>query len=117
MARQRLTKEAIAYIIECREDPTQINTWQDIAELVAEKFKIEVTFQAIAKSYSKNKDDPYFKGLASKPNSKPAGHAVTTSKLEPKNLGNLLSKTKQSSKEILKKFDNNDDVDLNDFFE
>lgn len=55
MARQRLTKEAIAFLIECRDDPTRVNTWEDIAKMVKEKFGIEMSFQGIAKSYQTNK--------------------------------------------------------------
>lgn len=56
MAKKRLTKEAIAFIIECRDDPTRVNTWEDIAKMVNEKFGIEMSFQGIAKSYKTNKD-------------------------------------------------------------
>lgn len=55
MARPRLTKEAIAFIVECRDDPKKIYTWKDIANLVADKFGIMVSFQAIAKNYQKHK--------------------------------------------------------------
>ena len=47
MARPRLTKEAIAFIIECRDDPAQVYTLEDIAKLVEEKFGISVSLQAI----------------------------------------------------------------------
>lgn len=56
MAKKRLTKEAIAFIIECRDDPTRVNTWEDVAKMVNEKFGIEMSFQGIAKSYKTNKD-------------------------------------------------------------
>lgn len=55
MPKKRLTKEAIAFIIECRDDPTQVNTWENIARMVKEKFDIEISFQGIAKSYRSNK--------------------------------------------------------------
>lgn len=63
MARPRLTKEAIAFIIECRESPSEIYTWDDIAKLVAEKFDIHVSFQAIAKNYEKHKDNVEIQSL------------------------------------------------------
>lgn len=56
MARPRLTKEAIAFIVECRDNPKEIYTWEDIANLVSDKFGIKVSFQAIAKNYQKHKD-------------------------------------------------------------
>lgn len=55
MARPQLTKEAIAFIIECRDDPTRIYTWKDIAKLVDDKFGISVSLQAIANNYRKYK--------------------------------------------------------------
>lgn len=55
MAKKKLTKEAIAFIIECRDDPTRVNTWEDIAKMVNKKFDIEMSFQGIAKSYKSNK--------------------------------------------------------------
>ena len=42
MARPRLTKEAIAFIIERRDDPTTIYTWQDITDMIDERFGIKV---------------------------------------------------------------------------
>lgn len=56
MARPKLTKEAIAFIIKCRDNPKEIHTWQDIANLVSDKFGVRVSFQAIAKNYQKYKD-------------------------------------------------------------
>lgn len=57
MARPRLTKEAIAFIIERRDDPTTIYTWQDITDMIDERFGIKVSFQAVARNYHKYKDD------------------------------------------------------------
>lgn len=56
MARPRLTKEATAFIIECRDNPKEIYTWEDIANLFSDKFGIQASFQAIAKNYQKHKD-------------------------------------------------------------
>lgn len=55
MAKQQLTKEAIAFIISCRDNPKEIHTWKNIADLVADKFGVKLSFQAIAKSYHANK--------------------------------------------------------------
>lgn len=56
MPRPRLTREAIAFIVQVRNDPTVINTWGDIAQMVKDKFNIEVSLQAIAQSYQRHKD-------------------------------------------------------------
>ncbi|ELA09269.1 hypothetical protein MOMA_02650 [Moraxella macacae 0408225] len=55
MPKPQLTQEAIAFIIQIRDDPTTITTWQDISNMVKEKFNINVSLQGIAKSYHRNK--------------------------------------------------------------
>lgn len=47
MARKLLSMDAIRFIIECRNDPSQVYTWQDIADLVQTRFDIKVSGQAI----------------------------------------------------------------------
>lgn len=56
MARKLLTMNAIRFIIESRDDPSQVYTWQDIADLVQTKFDIKVSGQAVGQSYKKYKD-------------------------------------------------------------
>lgn len=100
MARPRLTKAAIAFIIECRDDPHRIFTWQDIANLVEEEFGISVSLQAIANNYRKYKEDPYIAKI-----SKTNG-----------NKQNVFRSAKPK-KDLLKSFDKKtDDIDLNDLF-
>ena len=41
MARKLLSMDAIRFIIECRNDPSQVYTWQDIADLVQTRFDIK----------------------------------------------------------------------------
>ena len=47
--------DAIRFIIECRNDPSQVYTWQDIADLVQTRFDIKVSGQAVGQSYKKYK--------------------------------------------------------------
>ena len=53
MARKLLSMDAIRFIIECRNDPSQVYTWQDIADLVKTKFDIKVSGQAVGQGYKK----------------------------------------------------------------
>lgn len=55
MPKPQLTQEAVAFIIQVRDDPTTITTWEDISKMVKERFGIDVSLQGIAKSYHRNK--------------------------------------------------------------
>lgn len=57
MATQKLTKAAIGFIIEKRNDWHVNYTFADIAELLKEDFGITITEQGVSKSYRKHKDD------------------------------------------------------------
>ena len=57
MARKKLTKAAIGFIIEKRNDWNVNYTFADIAKLLEEDFGIIITEQAVSKSYRKHKDD------------------------------------------------------------
>lgn len=63
MAKQKLTKAAIGFIIEKRNDWSVIYTFGDIAKLLKEDFGITITEQAVSKSYRKHKDDDAFRTL------------------------------------------------------
>ena len=56
MAKRRLSNDAIRYIVECRNDSSNVYTWQEIADLVKDKFNIDVSLQAAAQNYRKYKD-------------------------------------------------------------
>lgn len=103
MARPKLTKEAIAFIIECRDNPKEVHTWEDIANLVADRFGIQVSFQAIAKSYQKNKDSRQMLEIGKNQN-----HQMLKA-------DKPLFKSKQKSPDLLQGFDrSNDNIDLGD---
>lgn len=55
MAKSKLTKEIISFIIDKYECDTTTYTFPEIAELILEKYKVEVSPQALGKSYRKNK--------------------------------------------------------------
>ena len=60
MARKKLTRAALEFIIEKRNDWYVNYTFADIAELLKEDFGITITEQAVSKSYRKHKDDKEF---------------------------------------------------------
>ena len=63
MATQKLTKAAISFIIEKRND-WQVNyTFADIANLLKGDFGITITEQGVSKSYRKYKDDKEFQSM------------------------------------------------------
>lgn len=61
--KRKLTDDAIAFIIKKRSDQTTNYTFEDIAKLLETEFKIEISLQAIAKSYRKYKDDEAFNNV------------------------------------------------------
>ena len=60
MAKPKLSKAAISFIIEKRNDWNVNYTFADIAELLKEDFSITITEQGVSKSYRKHKDDKEF---------------------------------------------------------
>ncbi|MGP9546006.1 hypothetical protein ACT3QR_13495 [Psychrobacter sp. AOP7-B1-25] len=60
MAKSKLTKNAIRFIIQKREDWYVNYTFDDIAKLLKQEFDINITEQGVSKSYRKHKDDKYF---------------------------------------------------------
>ena len=63
MARKKLTKAALDFIIEKRNDWHVNYTFADIAKLLKEDFGITITEQAVSKSYRKHKDDKEFQSV------------------------------------------------------
>lgn len=106
--RQRLTKEAIAFIIECRDDPTRVNTWEDIVKMVNEKFGIEMSFQGIAKSYHRNKNKSSIKNIHTGQTQKVAISEDSRKKMQfkPKPVATLSEPL----------FEKDEETDLKDYF-
>lgn len=65
MAKAKLTKEAMKFIIEKYDSEKSNYTLQDIANLVNEKFGINVSLKTVHKRYHKDRDSFYEKGLIS----------------------------------------------------
>ena len=63
MARKKLTKAALDFIIEKRNDWHVNYTFADITKLLKEDFGITITEQAVSKSYRKHKDDKEFQSM------------------------------------------------------
>lgn len=63
MAKQKLTKAAIGFIIEKRNDWNVNYTFDDIAKLLKEDFDITITEQGVSKSYRKYKNNEELKAL------------------------------------------------------
>lgn len=59
--RRKLSDAAIAFIIEERDNPLTVYTFEEISKLVETKFKISIGRGAVSKSYHKHKDDKRFK--------------------------------------------------------
>ena len=62
--RRKLSDAAIAFIIEERDNPYTVHTFEEIAKLVEKKFEISIGRGAVSKSYHKHKDNEKFKNLS-----------------------------------------------------
>ena len=59
--RRKLSDAAIAFIIEERDNPHTVYTFEEISKLVETEFKISISRNAVSKSYHKHKDDDAFR--------------------------------------------------------
>lgn len=84
MAKQKLTKAAISFIIEKRNDWNVNYTFDDIANLLKEDFGITITEQGVSKSYRKYKDDKEFQSIPIEVTNKEADLNVDTSNMTTK---------------------------------
>lgn len=55
MAKAKLSKDAINFLIQYRDDTSVVYTWEEIADLLKKNFGIEITRQAVAQNYRKYK--------------------------------------------------------------
>lgn len=114
MARPQLSKEAIAFIIECRDNPKEVYTWQDIADLVADKFGVKLSFQAIAKSYHRNKGKVTLNIISSiEPVENTAKNTGTIQSTKP----HFKRKTSQQNTSLEAIFTRGENIDLKDLFD
>ena len=56
MAKSKLTKQAIRFLVDTYEDETTNHTFHEVRKMIEDKFKITVTSEAIRKSYHANKN-------------------------------------------------------------
>jgi len=56
MAKSKLTKQSIRFLVDTYDDETTNYTFHDVREMIEDKFKITVTYEAIRKSYHANKN-------------------------------------------------------------
>ena len=64
--RRKLSDAAIAFIIEERDNPHTVHTFEEISKLVEKKFEIYIGRGAVSKSYHKHKNDEKIKNLSKK---------------------------------------------------
>ena len=62
--RRKLSNAAIAFIIEERDNPHTVYTFEEIAKLVEKKFEISIGRGAVSKSYHKHKNNEQIKSLS-----------------------------------------------------
>lgn len=84
MAKQKLTRAAISFIIEKRNDWNVNYTFDDIAKLLKEDFGITITEQGVSKSYRRYKDDEEFQNIPIVATDKEFDHNVDTSYMTTK---------------------------------
>ena len=62
--RRKLSDAAIAFIIEERDNPHTVYTFEEIAKLVEKKFEISIGRGAVSESYHKHKNNEQIKILS-----------------------------------------------------
>ena len=55
MAKRKLTKEAIKFIVQTYDSQSENYTYSEIADLVQDKYEIKISLQAIQQNYHKHK--------------------------------------------------------------
>ena len=56
MAKSKLTKQSIRFLVDTYDDETTNHTFHQVRKMIEDKFKITVTYEAIRKSYHANKN-------------------------------------------------------------
>ena len=63
MAKPKLTKVAIRFIVQTYEDENNNYTFEQIRKLLEDKYQVDISYEAVRKSYHKHKNDPSVTGL------------------------------------------------------
>lgn len=117
--RRKLSDAAIAFIIEERDNPHTVYTFEEISKLVETEFKISISRNAVSKSYHKHKNNDAFRTLqVGKKDSKENQKKDNSVSDVPKNV-----KSKRINEPIIPVIIQNDfdedagkNYDVNDFF-
>lgn len=117
--RRKLSDAAIAFIIEERDNPHTVYTFEEISKLVETEFKISISRNAVSKSYHKHKNNDAFRTLqVGKEDSKENQKKDNSVSDVPKNV-----KSKRVNEPIITVITQNDfdedagkNYDVNDFF-
>ena len=85
MAKSKLTKQAIRFLVDTYDDETTNHTFHQVREMIEDKFKITVTYEAIRKSYHANKNLLCAEEVG-KTKEKPEAGVTSVEKDKPKSL-------------------------------
>lgn len=56
MAKRKLSNLASQFIVECRDNPSETYTWNEISTLLKEKFGVSVKASSVYKAYNRHKE-------------------------------------------------------------
>ena len=85
MAKSKLTKQAIRFLVDTYDDETTNHTFHQVRKMIEDKFKITVTYEAIRKSYHANKNLLRAEEVG-KTKEKPEAGVMSVDKDKPKSL-------------------------------
>ena len=85
MAKSKLTKQAIRFLVHTYDDETTNHTFHEVRKMIEDKFKITVTYEAIRKSYHANKNLLRAEEVG-KTKEKPEAGVTSVEKNKPKSL-------------------------------
>jgi hypothetical protein len=85
MAKSKLTKQAIRFLVDTYDDETTNHTFHEVRKMIEDKFKITVTYEAIRKSYHANKNLLCAEEVG-KTKEKPEAGVTSVEKDKPKSL-------------------------------
>ena len=85
MAKSKLTKQAIRFLVNTYDDETTNYTFHQVRKMIENKFKITVTYEAIRKSYHANKNLLRAEEVG-KTKEKPEAGVTSVEKDKPKSL-------------------------------
>ncbi|MCG3873836.1 hypothetical protein [Psychrobacter sp. Ps7] len=85
MAKSKLTKQAIRFLVDTYDDETTNHTFHQVRKMIEDKFKITVTYEAIRKSYHANKNLLRAEEVG-KTKEKPEAGVTSVEKDKPKSL-------------------------------